>query len=86
MSAARKINGLGPREIEPTYTVLGMRIKQLREKKGLTQTDVAESVGLTRVSVTNIEAGRQRMVLHDVTAFADALQVTPQTMLKGIFW
>jgi transcriptional regulator with XRE-family HTH domain len=86
MSAARKINGSGPREIEPTYAVLGMRIKKLREKKGLTQTDVADSVGLTRVSVTNIELGRQRLMLSDVNAFADALQVTPQTMLKGIFW
>lgn len=86
MSAARKINGLSPREIEPTYAVLGMRIKHLREKKGMTQTDVADLVGLTRVSVTNIELGRQRMVLHDVCAFADALRVKPQTMLKGIFW
>jgi transcriptional regulator with XRE-family HTH domain len=35
---------------------LGMRIKQLRERKGWTQEALAEKVGVSRVHLANIES------------------------------
>jgi DNA-binding XRE family transcriptional regulator len=45
---------------------LGPTIKALRKMKGMTQAELAESVGLTRTSITNIE--KQNQVLSDVLA------------------
>lgn len=41
---------------------------------GLTQANVASLVGLSRVSIANIEAGRQSVSLDRVPAYAKALR------------
>lgn len=38
---------------------VGRRVRALRTNRGLTQKQLAAAVGLSRVSITNIEAGRQ---------------------------
>lgn len=43
---------------------VGAAIKQRREHVGMSQTRLAEEVGLLRTSITNIEAGRQKAPLH----------------------
>jgi DNA-binding XRE family transcriptional regulator len=45
---------------------LGPTIRALRKMKGMTQGALAESVGLTRTSITNIE--KQNQSLTDVLA------------------
>jgi len=52
----------------------------------MSQEDLAKKVGLKRVSVTNIEIGRQRFLLDGVEDFATALGTTPKNLLKGIWW
>lgn len=66
--------------------MVGLRIRQIREMLGITQTDLANRVGHKRVSVTNIEIGRQRLLLDTVERFAAALGTTPKALLKGIWW
>lgn len=73
------------REIEPVYRMLGAKVAQLREALGWTQQDLARRIALTRTSVANIEAGRQRVLLHDVDKIAAAFQTTPKTLLRGIW-
>lgn len=70
---------------EAIYRALGARIEQVRTTLGWSQAEVAKKVGLTRTSVTNIEAGRQRMLLHDVETFAHAFGMTPRSLMKGIW-
>ena len=41
----------------PHLTRLGKRVKELREKKGLTQTDLAQASGVSRVYISGIERG-----------------------------
>lgn len=72
--------------IEVCHQMLGMRIRLMRETLGVTQEDLAKKVGMTRVSVTNIETGRQRFLLDGVENFARALNTTPKHLLKGIWW
>lgn len=71
--------------IEPVYRSLGAKIEQLRTTLGWTQDELAQKVGLARGSVANIETGRQRILLHDVDAFAAAFGVSPKMLLRGIW-
>jgi len=46
------------------HRLVGDTIRKRRKLIGMTQTELAEKVGLLRTSITNIEAGRQRAPLH----------------------
>jgi DNA-binding XRE family transcriptional regulator len=49
---------------ELVYKTFGVRVKSKRQAKGISQLDLAEAVGLSRTSLTNIENGRHKPVLH----------------------
>lgn len=54
------------------------RIKDLREKKGMTQEDLAIKVGYkTRSAINKIEAGIRDINQTQIVAFAKALGTTP---------
>ena len=72
--------------VELVYRQFGMRIEQCRNALGWTQQDLAKKVGLARTSITNIESGRQRVLLADVEVFAKAFQSTPKHLLRGIWF
>ena len=40
------------------YKNVGKKLKSARKEAGFTQQQVADRIGLTRVSITNLEAGR----------------------------
>lgn len=69
--------------IEPVYRALGCRIEVMRTTLGISQEELAKRVGLARTSVVNIEAGKQRILLHDVEAFAKAFGTSPKHLLRG---
>ena len=71
--------------LEPVYRLFGAKVQQMRELLGWTQDEMAKKVGLTRTSITNIEAGRQRILLHDVDKFAAAFQCQVKALLRGIW-
>lgn len=50
--------------LEPIYVSLGNAIRLGRKQKRLNQIDLARAVKLSRVSIANIENGRQRLPLH----------------------
>lgn len=59
-------------------TPLQLRIAELRAVKGWTQEQLAETAGVSRVTVVRIESGRSRRVDLDVLEkLADALGVDP---------
>lgn len=63
------------------YAEVGRRIRQAREKRGLSQEALASAVSLTRTSVTNIEKGRQKFLVHTLVDLARSLRVEPTTLL-----
>lgn len=63
------------------YIELGARIKTHREWAGLTQEQLAKATGLTRSSIANIEAGRQRCDIHVLVQIADRLHADPRGLL-----
>lgn len=71
-------------QCEPVYVSFGELVKAKRLERGLTQTELADMVGLSRTSVTNIEIGRQRVLLSDLFVFAKAFDVSPLSMFKRL--
>lgn len=76
---------LPKRPIETVYRQFGAKIESIRIATGVSQEELAKRVGLKRTSITNIEAGRQRILLDDVEKFAAAFATTPKHLLRGIW-
>lgn len=67
----------GPR----LYKAIGDLILTARTRKHMTQVDLAVRVGLTRTSITNIEAGKQRVAIETLYEIALALRVPVGSLL-----
>jgi transcriptional regulator with XRE-family HTH domain len=65
------------------YKEVGRLIREARtrRKPRMTQETLAELVSLTRTSITNVEKGRQKFLLHTLVEIAGVLEVTPQSLL-----
>jgi transcriptional regulator with XRE-family HTH domain len=75
-------NGTLPRSI--IYIDLGARIRDERERRNVSQELLADRVGLTRTSITNIEKGRQQVLLHTLLEIARALNLKPTRLLPDV--
>ena len=67
--------------LERLYQEFGRRLRSAREGAGLSQQILAERVGLSRTSITNIERGRQHVALHMLFRLASALGKEPSDLL-----
>jgi transcriptional regulator with XRE-family HTH domain len=65
------------------YEELGRRINDTRKQRGLTQEELAERVGLTRTSITNIEKGRQKVLSHLLVELSGALNIPLSDLLPN---
>jgi len=65
------------------YCEVGRRIRDARTKRTprLTQEALAGLVSLTRTSITNIEKGRQKILLHTLSDIAEAIHVPLTSLL-----
>ena len=63
------------------YIELGKKIKNVRNKKKLSQADLAKACSLSRTSITNIEKGRQHLPLHTLYTIAYALGINVAELL-----
>ena len=60
----------------------GLRIKELRSTKGITQEDLAELSGLSRQYVGDVERGNRNISLVNIEKIATALEITLSELLK----
>ena len=63
------------------YTDIGKRIATARLASGLTQADLGEAISLSRTSITNIEGGRQKILVHTLFDIAAVLHVDVKELL-----
>lgn len=61
--------------------LVAKKLKSIRNKKGLSQIQVAKIVGLSRVSIANIEIGNQKPNLQLVYKFAIAFRCSLNDIL-----
>ena len=70
------------RDFPALYPTIGTQLRELRDSRGLTQHQVARTIGLTRSSIANIETGRQHLPLHTWVAICQALGADPADVIS----
>ncbi len=63
------------------YRQVGERIRAKRQERGLSQESLAIAVGLKRPSLSNIEKGRQNILLHTIHDIAETLNTSVGDLL-----
>src|SRR5438093_8145043 len=63
------------------YKRVGERIRAKRKERGLSQEGLAKAVGLKRPSISNIEKGRQNILLHTFCDIAETLDTDVNALL-----
>jgi transcriptional regulator with XRE-family HTH domain len=67
--------------VDALYRAFGRALRNAREDAELTQKAVADRVGLSRTSITNIERGTQHIALHQLFLLAAAVGAKPVDLL-----
>lgn len=71
---------------ESSPEALGQRVKEIRERKGWFQQDLADRLGaagypMNRVTVAKVEAGKRGVTVDDLLALAAVLNVSPVRLM-----
>ena len=72
------------RDHELFYQKVGERIRTKRKARGLSQEGLATAIGLKRPSMSNIEKGRQNILLHTFCDIAETLDAKASELLPEI--
>ncbi|MBX5167028.1 MULTISPECIES: helix-turn-helix domain-containing protein [unclassified Rhizobium] len=63
------------------YPEIGKLIRRRRKSLGKTQAELSPLLGISRASLANIETGRQKIMVHQIYALAEALNLSPEDLL-----
>ena len=55
------------------FKILGRRVKFLRMNKNISQTNMAEMIGLSQTNLSNMEAGRTAITLQNIFKMREVL-------------
>jgi transcriptional regulator with XRE-family HTH domain len=61
--------------------IFGQRLARARKSRSITQRELAGLVGVSRVTVANIEGAKQNIHLAQVYSMAQALNIAPNDLL-----
>ena len=66
------------------YSIIGSRLKQARQRAGLTQQDLAEEAGLSVAFISRVERGSSHINLKRLSEFCKILGVSEGSILNGV--
>jgi transcriptional regulator with XRE-family HTH domain len=66
------------------YKKVGENIRAKRRERGLSQEGLAKAIGLKRPSMSNIEKGRQNILLHTLCDIAETLDTNANALLPQL--
>ena len=64
--------------------IVGKRVKAMRMQKGISQSELAHSVGISQAHMSNIETGHSHITLENLFALHDILGVTMASFFVDI--
>lgn len=70
-------------EIDRFYREFGKHLHDARGAAGLSQETLGAAIGLNRTSISNIEKGRQRLLMHQLPVLARVLGVGVEELLPS---
>ena len=65
-------------------SMVGKRVKMLRMQKGISQSELARSVGISQAHLSNIENGHSHITLENLFALHDILGVSMASFFVDI--
>ena len=66
------------------FNVIGKRIKEARKKKGLTQEQLVEKLGVSIAYLSKIETGKIHINLERLSQICQILEVSEGKILNGV--
>lgn len=63
---------------------MGNRIRELRNKTGLSQEKFALKIGIDRTYFASIESGKRNVAIRNIKKIADGLGVTLSELFEGL--
>lgn len=63
---------------------LGNRIKELRQKTGLSQEKFALKIGMDRTYFASVEAGKRNIAIINIEKIANGLDISLSELFKGV--
>ena len=63
---------------------VGKRIQEMRQRKGMTQSELAHTLEMTPKYISNIECGGKNPTLETFVTIANALQIDANTLLVDV--
>lgn len=69
------------KEEKAFFAQLGARIAQLRKAQGITQTQLADTLGVSQQTITAYEVGRRRIQVSSLNVIAAALGVAVEDLI-----
>lgn len=64
--------------------IFGERVRAIRAKRGISQERLADLAELDRTYISGIERGIRNVSLMNIVKIADALDIKPSELLKGL--
>ena len=62
----------------------GVRVRSLRQKARLSQEELADKAGIHRTYIGGVERGERNLGFINILRIADALEISPASLFKGI--
>ena len=63
---------------------VGLRLKELRMKRGISQERLALEVGLDRTYIASVENGRRNISIINLEKLWTYFELTPEEFFKGV--
>lgn len=63
---------------------LGEKLRRLRKRRGWTQAEMADVIGLDRSYLAEIEEGKRNVCLLNIKAIADGLKLSLSRLFSGV--
>ncbi|MBR5589541.1 MAG: helix-turn-helix transcriptional regulator [Phascolarctobacterium sp.] len=60
--------------MQDEFKILGKRVKFLRMEKGISQTHMAEMIGLSQTNLSNMESGRTAITIQNLFKMREVLK------------
>jgi transcriptional regulator with XRE-family HTH domain len=70
--------------VSPRRLALGLKVRDLRKLRGLSQEGLAHAAGMDRTYVGGIERGERNVAFDNLCRLADALAVAPAVLLEDV--
>ena len=73
-----------PKKVDSNLSILGARIKSMRQERGLSQEALAFEAGMDRSYVGGIERGERNLTFQSLALIAKALKTDVGTLTAGL--